>query len=152
LRNADYQPLADRIGAIQGVQTVDGTAQLAPTRSFARALLGGVGPATAEQVQKSRGAIGPGDDVGQWGLEARYDSRLAGTATRRIVIRNAAGTPTATLLRRPGKKGQALKTTLDRDVQQAAETALSGRTDKAAVVALQPSTGDVLAVANRPTD
>ena len=152
LRNADYQPLADRIDAIQGVQTVDGTAQLAPTRSFGRALLGGVGPATAEQVQKSRGAIAPGDDVGQWGLEARYDTRLAGTATRRIVIRNAAGAPTATLLRRPGRKGQALKTTVDRDVQQAAESALSGRTDKAAIVALQPSTGDILAVANRPSD
>jgi Penicillin-binding Protein dimerisation domain/NTF2-like N-terminal transpeptidase domain len=70
LRNADYQPLSDRLKAIQGVQTVDGVAQLAPTRSFARALLGAVGPATAEQVQKSRGALAAGDDVGQWGLEA----------------------------------------------------------------------------------
>src|SRR5262249_6660883 len=43
LRTVDYQPLADRINAIRGVQTVDGTAELAPTRSFARALLGGVG-------------------------------------------------------------------------------------------------------------
>jgi cell division protein FtsI/penicillin-binding protein 2 len=152
LRTADYQPLADRLKAIQGVQTVDGIAQLAPTRSFARALLGAVGPATAEQVQRSRGALSPGDEVGQWGLEARFQSRLAGTATRRIVIRNAAGTPVATLLRRPGKKGQALRTTLERDVQQAAEAALGPRRDKAALVALQPSTGDILAVANRPTD
>jgi cell division protein FtsI/penicillin-binding protein 2 len=151
LRNADYQPLADRLKAIQGVQTVDGIAQLGPTRSFARALLGAVGPATAEQVQKAHGAIGSGDEVGQWGLEARFESRLAGTGTRRIVIRGAGGEPTATLLRRSGKQGQALRTTLDRNVQQAAETALGPRTDKAAVVALQPSTGDILAVANRPT-
>jgi cell division protein FtsI/penicillin-binding protein 2 len=152
LRNADYQPLAARLKAIQGVQTVDGVAQLAPTRSFARALLGAVGPATAEQVQKSHGALAAGDDVGQWGLEARFDSRLAGTATRRIVIRNAQGTPTTTLLRRAGRKGQAVRTTLDRDVQRAAEVALGPRSDKAAVVAAQPSTGDILAVANRPTD
>ncbi len=152
MRAGDYQPLADRLKAIQGVQTVDGTAQLAPTRSFARALLGTVAPATAEQVQKAHGAIAAGDEVGQWGLEARFESRLAGTATRRIVIRGADGTPTATLLRRAGTKGQALHTTLDRDVQQAAETALGPRRDKAALVALQPSTGDVLAVANRPTD
>jgi cell division protein FtsI/penicillin-binding protein 2 len=152
LRNADYQPLAERLKAIQGVQTVDGTAQLAPTRSFARALLGAVGPATAEQVQKAHGTIAAGDDVGQWGLEARFESRLAGTSTRRIVIRGADGEPTATLLRRPGRKGQSLRTTIDRNVQQAAETALGPRRDKAAVVALQPSTGDILAVANRPTD
>jgi cell division protein FtsI/penicillin-binding protein 2 len=152
LRNVDYQPLADRIKAIQGVQTVDGVAQLAPSRSFARALLGAVGPATAEQVQKSHGTLAPGDDVGQWGLEARFDSRLAGTPTRRIVIRNAAGAPTTTLLRRAGRKGQAVRTTLDRTVQQAAESALGSRRDKAAVVAMQPSTGDILAVANRPTD
>jgi cell division protein FtsI/penicillin-binding protein 2 len=152
LRTADYQPLAERLKAIQGVQTVDGTAQLAPSRSFARALLGAVGPATAEQVAQSHGVVAAGDEVGQWGLEARFESRLAGTATRRIVIRNAAGTPVTTLLRREGKKGQALRTTLDRDVQQAAETALGPRRDKAAVVALQPSTGDILAVANRPSD
>jgi cell division protein FtsI/penicillin-binding protein 2 len=152
LRAGDYQPLAERLKAIQGVQAVDGTAQLAPTRSFARALLGAVGPATAEQVQKAHGAIVAGDDVGQWGLEARFESRLAGTATRRIVIRSVGGTPTATLLRRAGRKGQAVRTTLDRDVQQAAETALGPRRDKAALVALQPSTGDILAVANRPTD
>jgi cell division protein FtsI/penicillin-binding protein 2 len=152
LRTADYQPLAERLQAIQGVQTIDGTAQLAPTRSFARALLGAVAPATAEQVQKAHGAIAAGDDVGQWGLEARFQSRLAGTATRRIVIRGADGEPTATLLRRAGRKGQSLRTTIDRDVQQAAETALGPRRDKAAVVALQPSTGDILAVANRPTD
>jgi cell division protein FtsI/penicillin-binding protein 2 len=152
LRTADYQPLADRLQAIQGVQTVDGTAQLAPTRSFARALLGAVAPATAEQVQKANGAIAAGDDVGQWGLEARFQSRLAGTATRRIVIRGADGEPTTTLLRRAGRKGQSLRTTIDRDVQQAAETALGPRRDKAAVVALQASTGDILAVANRPTD
>jgi cell division protein FtsI/penicillin-binding protein 2 len=152
LRTADYQPLAERLGAIEGVQTIDGTAQLAPSRSFARALLGAVAPATAEQVQKAHGAIAAGADVGQWGLEARFESRLAGTSTRRIVIRGADGEPNATLLRRAGRKGQSLRTTIDRDVQQAAETALGPRRDKAAVVALQPSTGDILAVANRPTD
>jgi cell division protein FtsI/penicillin-binding protein 2 len=45
-----------------------------------------------------------------------------------------------------------VRTTLDRDVQQAAETALGSRKDKAALVALRASTGDILAVANRPTD
>ncbi|HKE81149.1 MAG TPA: penicillin-binding transpeptidase domain-containing protein, partial [Solirubrobacteraceae bacterium] len=151
LRAADYQPLAARLAAIQGVQSIHSTAQLAPSRSFARALLGAVAPATAEQISKSNGKIGVGDEVGQWGLEARYQDRLAGTPSRRIVIREG-GEPIATLLEHPGKNGQSLRTTLDRDVQQAAETALGDAKGNAALVAVQPSSGDILAVANRPTD
>ena len=152
LRASDYAPLAQRLQAIQGVQVVQGTAQLAPSRSFARALLGGVGPATAEQIKRSNGKVGVGDDIGQWGLEARYQDQLAGTPARRIVIRDHSGAPIVTLLRRPSSKGVELETTLDRDVQQAAEDALGDSKAKSALVAVQPSTGDILAVANRPTD
>ena len=84
------------------MQAVQGTAQLAPSRSFARALLGAVGPATAEQIKRSKGKVALGDDVGQWGLEARYQDQLAGTPTRRIVIRDRSGAPIATLLQPPG--------------------------------------------------
>ena len=107
--------------AIQGVQAVQGTEQLAPSEVLRRAVLGTVGPATAEQIQRSKGKVGAGDDVGQFGLEARYQDQLAGTPTRRIVIRSRAGAPVATLLRRPGRKGRELRTTLDRPVQAAAE-------------------------------
>jgi cell division protein FtsI/penicillin-binding protein 2 len=152
LRASDYAPLAARVEAIQGVQVVQGTAQLAPSRSFARALLGAVAPATAEQIQRSKGKVGIGDDVGQWGLEARYQDQLAGDPARRIVIRDRRGAPVATLLSVAGSKGRELRTTLDRDVQQAAEQALGDTKAKSALVAVQPSTGDILAVANRPTD
>jgi cell division protein FtsI/penicillin-binding protein 2 len=152
LRASDYAPLAERVQAIQGVQVVQGTAQLAPSRSFARALLGAVGPATAEQIKRSKGKVGIGDDIGQWGLEARYQDQLAGTPARRIVIRDRSGAPIVTLLHRRPSKGRELRTTLDRDVQQAAEQALGDSKAKSALVAVQPSTGDILAVANRPTD
>jgi cell division protein FtsI/penicillin-binding protein 2 len=56
-----------------------------------------------------------------------------------------------TLERRGGRRGRALRTLLDRDVQAAAEQALDLR-DEAALAVVQPSTGDVLAVANRPAD
>jgi cell division protein FtsI/penicillin-binding protein 2 len=153
LRAAAYPPaLAQQIEAIQGVQVVQGTEQLAPSKSFGRALLGAVAPATAEQMQRSKGKVGLGDEVGQWGLEARYQDQLAGTPARRIVVRSRTGAPVATLLSQPGRKGRELRTTIDRAVQQAAETALGASKAKSAVVAVQPSTGDVLAVANRPTE
>ena len=68
------------------------------------------------------------------------------------MIRNAAGTPVDTLFEVEGKPGKALRTTLDIDVQRAAEDALGDRDDEAALVAVEPSSGDILAVANRPTD
>ena len=67
-----------------GRQLVAGTDQLAPTRAFGRALLGGVGPATAEQLEESRRRrYAPGDEVGQWGLQEQYEKRLAGMPERR---------------------------------------------------------------------
>jgi cell division protein FtsI/penicillin-binding protein 2 len=55
-------------------------------------------------------------------------------------------------LRKPGRNGRPLRTTLATGVQRAAEEALGDREDEAALVAVQPSTGDILAVANRPAD
>jgi cell division protein FtsI/penicillin-binding protein 2 len=68
---------------------------------------------------------------------------------RRVVIR-AGAVPIETLAKRAGRRGRSLTTTLHRRVQAAAEVALAEQTDEAALVAVQPSTGDVLAVANRP--
>ena len=151
LREPDYRRIEDQLGDVPGALAVRAEAPLAETRDFARALLGTVGPATAEQLERLGGERGPGDEVGQSGLQARYERRLGGTAGRSIVIR-VGGVPRDTLLERPGRAGRPLRTTLDAGVQRAAESAFGGRAGEAALVAVQPSTGDVLAVANRPVD
>ena len=153
LRPDDYAPLAARLRSITGVKTVDTRMPLAPTREFGRALLGAVGPATAEQIQRSRGRLTPGAETGQWGLEQQFDAQLAGTPSRRIVIRDSAsGVVVRTLRRIPGTAPKPLRTRLSARVQDAAEQALGGSAKPSALVAVEPSTGDVLAVANRPTD
>jgi cell division protein FtsI/penicillin-binding protein 2 len=153
LRPSDYAPLAARVRAIAGAEAIDTTAELAPTRAFARALLGGVGEATAEQVKAAQGRIAPGEQTGQWGLEQRFDARLAGLPQRRIVVRDArTGQVVRTLRRLPGRRPRPLRTTLSRRAQAAAEVALGNSREPAALVVEQPSTGDVLAVADRPVD
>ena len=153
LRKAGYDAVAEELQTVPGVSTAPGTAPLAPTKDFARALLGAVGPATAEQVAGSKGRLGEGDVVGQWGLQAAFDKRLSGTATRSVVVRDVEdGAIEKTLRRWRGLRARDLETTLDLDVQRAAERALGDSRTKAALVALQPSTGNVLAVANRPSD
>jgi cell division protein FtsI/penicillin-binding protein 2 len=151
LRARDAAKIESRLEQIPGALAVEDRAPLAPTRGFARALLGTVSPATAEQLRKLGEGYAPGDSVGQWGLESAFERRLAGTPDRRIVIR-VGGAPSRTLKRKRGKPGADVKTTLSIPTQRAAESAL-GETAKAeALVAIQPSTGDVLAVANRPSD
>jgi cell division protein FtsI/penicillin-binding protein 2 len=154
LRRPDYLGVADRLAAIPDVEVATGTAQLAPAKGFAGALLGAVAPATAEQIADSGGTLADGDEIGQWGLEAAFQRSLAGTARTAIVIRSTddAATVTRVLAAHGGRAGRPLRTTLDLDAQRAAESALDATTGPAALVALQPSTGDVLAVANRPLD
>ncbi len=85
-------------------------------------------------------------------LRKRYGDKTDGTPGVETRIVDAKGKDTGTTLRtlskgRPGT----LKTTLDKDVQTAAEQAVKGKA-KAGAVALKPSTGEVLAVANSPAD
>ena len=151
LREADYDAIEADLEGIPGLLAVDGTAPLAPTRAFARALLGGVGPVTAEQLKKYN--VSPGQEIGQWGLQQAYNPQLAGYPEISVLIRDSkTGDSVHTLKTLPAKPPRTLRTTLDRDVQQAAEQALNGIDQNAALVAVQPSTGDILAVANRPVD
>jgi cell division protein FtsI/penicillin-binding protein 2 len=152
LRRSDYAALAGQLGAVPDMTAIDDTAPLAPTREFARALLGTVAPVTAEQLKRLGDSYAAGDEVGQWGLQARFERRLAGTPKRRVVLRTRGGAPLDTLFEREGRPGRPLSTTLDSSVQAAAEAALGARPDEAALVALEPRSGDILAVANRPTD
>lgn len=153
LRQADYAPLAARVRAVPGAETVDAKEPLAPTRAFARALLGNVGPATAEQVKASGDTVAPGDEVGQQGLQQQFDAQLRGTPTREIVVRDVrSGEVVSALKRVSGKQARPVRTTLSQRAQTAAESALADVKGNAALVAVQPSSGDVLAVANRPTD
>jgi cell division protein FtsI/penicillin-binding protein 2 len=152
LREEHYAPLARQIASIPDVTVLDDTAPIAPTREFARAVLGTVAAATADQLEQLGPPYVAGDHVGQWGLQARFERRLAGTPDRRIVMRDATGRAFETLFERDGRLGRSVRTTLDRRVQLAAERALGGRSDEAALVAMDASSGNLLAVANRPTD
>jgi hypothetical protein len=85
-------------------------------------------------------------------LRKRYGDKTDGTPGVETRIVDAKGEDTGTTLRTLSKgKPGTLKTTLDKDMQVAAEESVKGK-PKASAVALQPSTGEVRAVANSPAD
>ncbi len=104
----------------------------------------------------ARGEPPPRAGRGDRPVRARGRLRAPPGRARRRPDRGARPAPAAssgaTLLERRASKGHPVRTTLDLDVQAAAEAALGDSKGNAALVAVRPSTGDVLAVANRPAD
>ena len=152
LRQEEFAEIEDVLGPIPGIEFGGRELPLAPTKEFARALLGSVGPITEEQLGELGAPYAVGDNVGQSGLQLEYEKQLAGTPDRAVITRLADGTPADTLYEVEGERGKALRTTLDGDVQVAAEEALGSGGGVRALVAIEPSSGDVLAAATRPVD
>lgn len=150
----------EQIAAIPGARAIPASVPLAPSRTFARAVLGTVGEATAEQIEASEGALSAGDVTGIGGLQQQYDEQLRGTdavvirAQRadltREQIQSAATDPRRVLFEVAPEPGTPLQTTIDPTLQALAETTLEDVGPASAIVALRPSSGAVLAVASGP--
>ena len=149
LRRPDFDAQQERLRPIPGVVFRAGTLPLAPTRAFARALLGAVGDVTAEVVEESQGRYVAGDRAGLSGLQRRYDERLAGVPGTTVTLAGDGGASRALFAVEP-RPGQPVTTSLDARVQRAAEDALAEVGPESALVAVDVATGDVLAVANGP--
>jgi penicillin-binding protein A len=89
--------------------------------------------------------------IGASGVEAAFDDRLVGKPITKLVLVDSSGDAYEVLGRKEGRPGRDVKTTLDVDVQTAAQNAF-GSTVGGAVV-LDPRNGDVLAaVSSSPFD
>ncbi|QDP98739.1 penicillin-binding protein [Microlunatus elymi] len=161
-------PSDAKISAIDGAVGLDDTAVLGPSKTFAAPVLGTVGEATKEIVDKSDGQIAAGDQVGLSGLEARYDEQLRGTpdiSVRVVPPQQSSASPspspsagtsgsaspithTTQVFHEDGKAGKSLKISLDSKLQTAAEDALADTKPASALVAIKPSTGEIVAAAN----
>ncbi|WP_262348400.1 penicillin-binding transpeptidase domain-containing protein [Cellulosimicrobium cellulans] len=151
VREEDPEHDVNALTAIPGVRAIADDVPLAPTRTFARPILGTVGPATAEIVEQSDGTVTAGDLTGLGGLQKQFDEQLRGEPGLAVIARAASDGAHRELFRVEPASGQPLRTTLMLEMQRAAETVVSDVTDSAsAVVAVRPSTGEILAAASGP--
>lgn len=163
LRASAADGVRDAVEAVPGGRLIPDQLPLAPTREFARALLGTVGEATAEIVDAAGGAVLPGDLVGLSGLQAAYDPQLRGTPGYTVtLVESGVGQPDEpgeagqpdkedrVLLTLPPSPGDPLRTTLSARTQQLADDLLADVGPPSALVAMRPSTGELLAVASGP--
>src|SRR5690606_6928598 len=151
LRQEDYRPIWTLFDLIPGVVVEKGELSLAPTRSYARALLGAVLPADEETLKNAGPLALPTDEVGTGGLQEAFQRRLAGRPGGAIRgVGSAAGGLVEESHRVGPKPGRVLRTTRDPVLQEAAESAVNSQEKPAALVAVEAATGEILAVANGP--
>ncbi len=153
LRRADYDKIRNRVRDLPGTVFQEGRRELAPTRPFARALLGTVDAATREDLDANPEALRENDQVGHGGLQQRYDGHLRGTPGQSVVI--ARKTPDeqiedSQLFSTEPVPGKPIKTTLDLATQNAADSAVAKEKQPSSLVAIRVSDSSVLAVANGP--
>jgi penicillin-binding protein 2 len=136
-------------------------------QSLAAQLLGSVGLITPEQYKrdKAKGYL-LSDKIGQGGVESRYDAYLRGRDGLAEFRVDAFGRPrTAAVTQTQPTPGEALRLTIDMNLQRAAERGI--RTGIAAahasqcvgcwaanggaIVAMDPRDGSILALASNPT-
>lgn len=152
LDTADFDAAWPQLRPIPGVvfQTIDDRQSAAP--DLATQVLGTTGPITAEQLASWGDPYMTGDIVGRSGMELVYEDELRGSVYSEIQVIELSGTILSTEHRNDAARPSDVETTLDLDIQRAAEAALSGTDLPAALVAIDIETGEIRAVVSTPTD
>lgn len=156
LRREVYNRIRSKIRDLDGTVFRERNLLLAPTRPFARALLGQVGDVQKDDMDAHPGRYEIGDQVGQGGLQELYDEQLRGRNGLAVVINGRVDADrkqveTPELFRAAPVDGTPLKTTIVQKIQNAADNALAGQTKyNTSLVAIRVSDGAIVAVANGP--
>ncbi|MFN2627033.1 MAG: penicillin-binding protein 2 [Gaiellaceae bacterium] len=156
--------LAEHRDEFPGITTTQTYIRHYPYQSLAAQVLGYVTEISPAQLKAAdKQVYRAGDDVGQSGVEASYDSWLRGKPGAAQLRVDSLGRPRSDLqLTRNQQPGHALRLTIDLKVQQAAERALAYGIRLAvsqghwaarggAIVALDPRNGAIVAMASAPT-
>ncbi|MFF5075638.1 penicillin-binding transpeptidase domain-containing protein [Actinoplanes sp. NPDC000266] len=150
LRGPDFAKIEKELRKLPGLSFSKGERELAPTRMFARALLGTVDEATADDLAANPGAVARGDQAGHGGLQERYDARLRGTAALAVEIERAGGREPVRVHETEPVAGSPVWTTIDVRTQTAADAATATQKLPSSLVAVRISDSSVLAVSNGP--
>lgn len=133
------------------LELIPSQSRLYPQNGMMAHVIGYTGQISEEDLDSPAFAkYNQGDIVGQSGIERQYNDWLTGVnGQRQVVVDNRGQVHGKPLKEKPVIPGKDLQLTIDLDLQAVAELALEGK--KGAVVALDPRTGEVLAMASRPT-
>src|SRR5438876_1013112 len=111
-----------------------------------------ISPEQLEEPRYKEKRYKPGDIIGQDGLEAVYDEYLRGRDGYRKVIVDSRGHIQSEVDRIEPQSGQDILTTIDLDLQEAAEDQLrKSPQGRGVIIAMDPNNGEIFALASAPT-
>jgi penicillin-binding protein 2 len=155
--------LQERTSQFPGVSLGQTYIRRYPHGNLAAQLFGIVGEVTAAQFAADPGKYPLGADIGQSGIESRFDSYLRGIDGWARIRIDASGQPQSqSTIGKAATPGQTVRLTLDTGLQIAAQNALAygiqlarnngeWAADGGAIIAMDPQTGAILAAASSPT-
>jgi len=120
-----------------------------PFGSLAAHILGYMQEVTPEELRSGFRDRRLGDMVGKTGIEAAYETRLAGVDGTLLEVVDSQGRIREEIQRIEPRPRPKLALTVDYDLQAKAEELLAGR--EGAVVVLDPRNGEILVLASSPT-
>lgn len=131
--------IVDRNGKVLAKGAAD--SRRYPQGSVAGSTIGHLEPVAKK---KATAGLKPGDLVGASGLEAGLEEELTAASGGELFVVDSAGEQLELLGSQPSGRPERVKTTLDVNIQRAAENAFGSTTGGAVV--MDPATGDLLAV------
>jgi penicillin-binding protein 2 len=121
-----------------------------PSGGAAANLLGYVSEVNQAQLtRKEYEAFRPGDNLGQAGVERRFDGFIRGVDGGEQVEVDARGRVIRLENRIEAQSGSNIYLTINKRIQEAAEAGMADK--KGAVVAMNPTTGEILAMVSHPS-
>lgn len=149
-----------QLGELPGVTVRRANAREYPHGELAAHTLGYVNELSGEELSERRGqGYRMGDSIGRRGIERTYEEELRGTDGRETVVVDSKGRTQRSRLAQdllqdvgvfePPTPGNRVVTTLDLDLQRAAEAAFDGRAGS--VVVMEADTGRLLALTSTPS-
>ncbi|MBX6341208.1 MAG: penicillin-binding protein 2 [Thermomicrobiaceae bacterium] len=142
--------LLQQLNAIPGVQVQKFPDRVYPAGPAAAHVVGYLSQVTADELPElSKQGYDAGDVIGRAGIEAWGEKYLAGKRGGRLVIVGPDGAQRKVLAEVKSEPAADVVTTIDLDVQLAADKALGNR--NGSIVVLDPNSGAVLAMVSHPT-
>jgi penicillin-binding protein 2 len=125
---------------------------LGKTLAHTLGYVGEISPKQLEKPEVIEKGFRPGDIIGKGGLEQHYDEFLRGKPGYRKVIVDSRGRVQSEIEVVQPQAGQDLVSTIDLDLQLAAEQQLENSvTKRGTIVAIDPNNGEVLVMASAPS-
>ncbi|MGI8409408.1 MAG: penicillin-binding protein 2 [Pyrinomonadaceae bacterium] len=114
--------------------------------------VGEISPKQLESEEYKSKSLRPGDIIGKGGLEQSYDEFLRGVPGYRKVIVDSRGRVQSEIEVVQPQAGQDMVSTIDLDLQNAAEQQLAASSSKrGTIIAMDPNNGEILAMASAPS-